>query len=137
MEFTFRATSSGSIKDMIAIDQQNLSPIAYQEEEIILIPELKFTESIALESTFALLPNQPNPFKNQTTIQFVLPTEQAIVLEVFDLTGKLVISRKIQGVKGKNTHLLSSDAMRGNKGIYVYQVVATTGILSDKLIVGE
>jgi len=136
MEFTFRAIRSGSIKDMIGIDQQNLSPIAYQEE-IILVPELKFTESIALESTFALLPNQPNPFKNQTTLQFVLPMEQAIVLEVFDLTGKLVISRKIQGVKGKNTHLLSSDAMRGNKGIYVYQVVAATGILSDKLIVGE
>ena len=137
MEFTFRASNSGSIRDMIGIDQKNMPAIAYQEQETIVIPQLNFIEKLVAENNFALLSNQPNPFKTQTAIQFVLPTEQAVMLEVFDLAGKLVLSRKIQGLKGKNTHMLGSDAIGDNTGIYVYQLVAKEGILSDKLIVGN
>ncbi len=134
MEITLRATTSGHLKELLSIDHEDMTAIAYQEDETILIPRLDFASELAIENNFKLLPAQPNPFKTQTSIQFVLPSEQALSLEVFDVNGKLVYSTRIIGTKGKNTYDLSSTAITGNKGIYIYQILGSSGVLSDKLI---
>jgi len=136
IELTLSATASGRLKDMIYIDQQSMPAIAY-EEETILVPQLSFTDIVSVDNNFKLLPNQPNPFKNQTNIRFVLPAEQVVSLEVFDLAGKSVLNHTIQGKKGENTYVLRSGDIGSNEGIYVYQILSKKGILSDKLIIGK
>ena len=134
IELTLKATAGGSLQDMLHIEQDKMPAIAYQEEETILVPQLAFVEKAVTDNYFSLLPNQPNPFKTQTTIQFVLPSTQAVSLEVFDVSGKLIFNQMINGVKGKNSYMLNSTDLSNNKGIYIYQLIGSAGLLSDKLI---
>ncbi len=44
----------------------------------------------AAGARFALQPNYPDPFTNQTSVRFTLPRSSAVRLEVFDLRGRRV-----------------------------------------------
>ncbi|MCD4683036.1 MAG: hypothetical protein K8R86_07110, partial [Bacteroidales bacterium] len=46
-------------------------------------PDFKETNNHTL-----ILNNYPNPFRDQTTIEFTLPREERVTLKVFDLTGR-------------------------------------------------
>jgi|GEM_PF-601198 len=45
---------------------------------------------VDLPTEFALEENYPNPFNPTTTIQFALPEDASVTLEVYDATGRLV-----------------------------------------------
>lgn len=78
--------------------------------------------------------NYPNPMREQTTIRFVLTTAGATTITVRDLTGRVLISRKIDGAVGANqTQLLRSDF--GAAGVYTYTVQAGDELVTRKLIV--
>ncbi|MBN1478728.1 glycoside hydrolase family 88 protein [candidate division KSB1 bacterium] len=52
--------------------------------------DTRSTNMPAQPVSFALFPNHPNPFNNNTTIQFVIEKPQYIELMVHDATGRLV-----------------------------------------------
>ncbi len=133
MELKVKATATGRLKNMIYIEDTR-SALAYNEAEEVLIPQLNFVDKSVTSDQFSLLPNQPNPFYTQTTIQFVLPVNQSLSLKVFDVSGKLVFNQTIEGVKGENNYTLNRSDLGNNNGIYVYQLSSSAGTLSDKLI---
>lgn len=47
-------------------------------------------EKVELPTAFALRQNHPNPFSGGTSIQFELPVEATVRLEVFDAQGRLI-----------------------------------------------
>ena len=48
------------------------------------------TEGNALPAAYALKQNYPNPFNPATIIRFSVAAKQAISLQIFDITGRLV-----------------------------------------------
>lgn len=74
-----------------------------------------------IPSSFSLQQNFPNPFKNETTIQFSIPGLGDVTLIVYDITG-----REIQNLFYKSlnpgTHTVSFDGSQVNSGVYFYKI---------------
>ncbi len=71
--------------------------------------------------------NYPNPFNPTTNIQFELPAEQDVTLQVYDITGRLVATL-INGQRMQaGTHTASFDGSRLASGIYMYRMQLSGG----------
>ncbi len=71
-----------------------------------------------LPKEFLLKPNYPNPFNPTTTIPFMLPEGSNVVIEVYDMTGKLV--RELTNNKyNAGEHIVKFDGSNLASGIYL------------------
>ncbi len=76
-----------------------------------------------LPLAFAVKQNYPNPFNPSTTIEYSLPSEQMVSVQVFNTLGQEVASLvNEQQVAG--TYRVSFDARSLSTGMYIYQVRA-------------
>ena len=80
---------------------------------------------------FELLQNQPNPFKQATTIRFTLPAKSQGKLTILDSTGRTLKAIEQSFVKGINeveVHDLQQ------MGLLYYQLETDFGIQTQKMI---
>lgn len=82
---------------------------------------------------FELEPNFPNPFRGETTIQFNLPEEREVVLEIYDLTGRR-IQRVLQESMSAGIHRIPFDANGLSSGLYLYRIQAGEESESGKML---
>jgi len=83
---------------------------------------------------FRLDQNYPNPFNPMTTIQYQVPTEAKVRLEVYDLLGRKVatlLDRRIPA----GYHEVSFDASSLASGVYIYRLVAGSFSKTRKMMV--
>jgi M6 family metalloprotease-like protein len=73
---------------------------------------------------FSLAQNYPNPFNSSTTINFTLPSDQFVTLDIFNLLGQKVKTLVSQNMPaGPNQAIWHGDDSEGNSvasGIYLY-----------------
>lgn len=80
-------------------------------------------------------PNFPNPFSRRTSIPFDVDTNAEVLLEVFDVSGRLVTSRSMLGFAGRSNRFLwvARDVAPGR---YVYTIrtpnATRTGVMIKK-----
>lgn len=77
-----------------------------------------------LPDRFVLEQNYPNPFNPTTNITYAMPEPGHVVLEVFDVTGRMVATL-VNGQAQAGHHTVTFDATRLSSGVYVYRL--TTG----------
>lgn len=65
--------------------------------------------------------NFPNPFNNQTTICYSLPTEGHVAIKIYNLTGQMIQELMNQNQEAGN-HTLSVSANNLKPGMYFYQL---------------
>ncbi|MBD3226208.1 MAG: T9SS type A sorting domain-containing protein [Caldithrix sp.] len=80
---------------------------------------------------FRLEQNYPNPFNNQTVISYYLPLSDFIELSVFDIAGHKIETLD-SGYKKRGRHQIQWKADRYASGVYVYHLVTSLGMLSQK-----
>lgn len=83
--------------------------------------------------------NYPNPFSTETTIEYSLPEAQPVVLRIFDLLGRHLVTL-FDGYQEPGLHRVVWDGYdkartRVSSGIYLYQFQAGRTMLSKKLVV--
>lgn len=76
----------------------------------------------------------PNPARTTATIQFSLPSTERVVLELFDVTGRL-IETAASGTFGSGYHAIVIDVASLNGGIYVYVLTAGDARVTKTLTV--
>jgi hypothetical protein len=86
-----------------------------------------------IPSSYALMQNRPNPFKTGTVVRFDLPRSEKVLLEVYDVTGRLVKSL-VSGTyrPGRHSVIWAGDGVSGvpvGPGIYFLSIEA--GDFSD------
>ncbi|MBT4292724.1 T9SS type A sorting domain-containing protein [bacterium] len=86
-----------------------------------------------LPQKLILFQNYPNPFNPQTTISFVLPEGDSIILNIYDLSGRLVHT-VIDDYVHAGTHNLIWKSKGVASGIYYYRL-STTGFSKTKKMV--
>ncbi len=70
----------------------------------------------------------PNPFNTKATISFTLNQTSSVILNVFDLMGKEVLSLLNHTLCSAGIHSVDIDAHTLNSGIYFYQLKTNNGI---------
>jgi hypothetical protein len=83
---------------------------------------------------FELLQNRPNPFSNETIVEFVLPKAGKASVTVFDIAGKLLKEYSGEFVKGRNEILISASDLNQTHGVLYYQLEAD-GLRSTKKMI--
>lgn len=83
---------------------------------------------------FILNSNQPNPFKEYTTISFTLPHSSNVAFSVKDIYGKNVVTKNIQGEQGYNEVIVDRTDI-SVAGIYYYTIETKQNTASRKMIV--
>ncbi|WP_420571945.1 tail fiber domain-containing protein [Kordia sp.] len=84
------------------------------------------------EIGFSMEQNRPNPFTDQTTINYTLPENAKATISVFDLSGKFVRDYQLSSQKGQV--IISSNEI--GKGMFIYSLVSNGEIMvSKKMIV--
>lgn len=74
----------------------------------------------------------PSPFNPKTTFSFALVEEQAVSLEVYDLTGRRV-ARLIDGVLPAGQHAVPWDASSLPSGVYLYRLAAGLEVATGRV----
>ncbi|MBP1657708.1 MAG: hypothetical protein H6Q31_2309 [Bacteroidetes bacterium] len=72
---------------------------------------------------FSLAQNYPNPFNPATVIEFAVPAESRVTIEVFNLLGQRVVTL-VDEVKTVGYHTVKFDAASIPSGLYLYRMVA-------------
>ena len=83
---------------------------------------------------FSLFQNIPNPFREQTRINFELPQAANTSLKVFDLAGNEIVSL-VDGMMSKGRHSINLSAEGIRKGMYYYVLRSNNLIETKKLII--
>lgn len=73
--------------------------------------------------TFSLSQNYPNPFNPATKINFSIPTNSIVNLEVFDILGRKV-STLLNEQKPSGVYEVNFNASELSSGIYIYKLTA-------------
>ncbi|MCP4684151.1 MAG: T9SS type A sorting domain-containing protein [bacterium] len=88
---------------------------------------------INLPGSFVLHQNYPNPFNPTTTILFNLSARSAAQLDIFDITGRTVESRKL-GVLPSGDHTVEFDASGLASGVYFYRLATENAVDTRKMM---
>ncbi len=77
--------------------------------------------------------NIPNPFDQQTRINFTLDSDARVILEISDSNGRK-LERLIDGNLGAGSHSTLWDGSRHSPGMYYYSLFANGELLTKKMI---
>jgi hypothetical protein len=98
---------------------------------------VEFVDS-EVPSQFELAQNYPNPFNPTTEITFALPKAGLVMLEVYDLTGRVVATLVNQDLPA-GTHKVMWNARNGNgqslaSGVYLYRIASGEFVATRKMV---
>ena len=90
----------------------------------------------AVERTFTLYENFPDPFSGTTTIGYTLENASPVRLEVYDVLGRLV-ETLVSGDQAAGTYTLSFDGSRLSSGVYFLRLVTNQGQEIEKMLISK
>ncbi len=79
-------------------------------------------DEVVVPSTSESVVVSPNPFTDQTTINFTMATEGVVNIRVFDLQGKLWAQPLVNDRRSAGLHSVSMNAAQLARGVYVCEV---------------
>ena len=89
-------------------------------------------------SGFSLGQNYPNPFNPSTTIDFIVPESDNVVIEVYDVNGRIV-TQLLNEEKGAGKYSVTWDGKdqfgkNASSGTYFYQIKINSTVQTKKMI---
>jgi len=115
-------------------------------KDAVLISDFQSNDNSFIND-FVLFQNYPNPFNSRTKIRFVVPEKRGLFLGNNNKREKIFISLKIFDVLGNEiynilneekspgTYEVDFDASNLPSGVYIYQLMSNSIILSKKMII--
>ncbi|HNJ17158.1 MAG TPA: T9SS type A sorting domain-containing protein [Saprospiraceae bacterium] len=135
---TFKATKSGKLSKAINVNSSLTPAVAFNSNEETMDVALEFNSNngTVAASNFELLQNNPNPFKESTTISFILPAAGKATLSIYTVDGKVV--KTIQGdfAQGMNNVVINRSEISA-AGVLYYQLDTDTDSAVRKMIIIE
>ncbi len=92
-------------------------------------------EQITHENGIKLTQNFPNPFTDDTRIQYQLDETNEATFEVFDMAGKLVYSQDLGLVPAGAANVLEFNRKSLSSGVYTYSITTATERVTRKMTI--
>jgi len=126
----FKANKAGVLSEMLALNSviTPVEGITINQQAVGV--QLDFVASVT--STFDLFQNNPNPFKNSTTIGFTLPEASTGQLTILDVQGKEMQVIKGRYEAGYNAETI--DLSELPKGVFYYRLETAFGTKVQKMM---
>jgi len=131
---TIRAEQDGWISEMLSLDQEILESALYDGNYAEYAIDLQFNKNNAVLAENTLYQNTPNPFSETTAIGFDLQTAGPVSLTVYDMSGRTVMTRSLEGSVGYNEIRLTSADIE-EKGVLLYELKTAGYTATKKMIV--
>lgn len=80
--------------------------------------------------------NQPNPARDETSIIYELQNNASVTFEVYDVTGKKVISIN-EGIRNKGKHSINLSTAKIAVGTYYYSLKADDNRITKKMVIAK
>nr|MBX2816993.1 T9SS type A sorting domain-containing protein [Saprospiraceae bacterium] len=133
---TLEAKQGAQLSDVLAVNSSKTAAEAYNSLDQVASVALSFDNAKLISNEFALFQNNPNPFMESTVIGFNLPSESAVTLTIFDITGKAVYTTEGDFAKGYNQFSVQAKDL-GAQGVVYYQIDTEDFTATKKMIVVE
>ena len=112
---------NGNIEQTLSIENpRKYKAIPPSNEDWVFIGEVN-THQIEEPSTFEIFQNYPNPFNPSTTIEYYLPDDGFVTVNVYNALGQFV-TKLDESSKQKGFHIANFDAAPYASGVYFIQV---------------
>jgi len=105
--------------------------VAFAGKGIVVSNESENQSQLA--ASFELNQNYPNPFNPSTRIDFSLPSQSNVKLEVFNVLGQKVATLANE-VMSSGKHSVNFDATSFASGMYLYKITAGSFVSSKKMM---
>mgnify|MGYP003805799403 CR=1 FL=1 len=93
-------------------------------KEIQDISETEVTDGIQLF---------PNPANYELNVTFNSDNNETAVINIYDLTGRMVFTKNFQSAQGRNTYTLNTSDL--SKGVYILTLENGGKMLNQKLVI--
>jgi hypothetical protein len=97
-----------------------------------IITDLKSVNSL-IPNKFEMQQNYPNPFNPSTAIEFAVPQESKVLLEVFNILGEK-LATLVNEVKTPGYYNVDFNASLLSSGFYIYRIQADNFVEVKKMI---
>jgi len=128
----FQAKKAGQLSEVLTLNTRDFAPEVYSNIEEIYELQLNFNQSTATTSV-ELFQNQPNPFSQQTKIQFTLPSPQNATLTIHDVSGKVIKRYAAAYAKGQHSITIEKSDLP-TVGLMYYTLETSTDKIVKKMI---
>lgn len=118
-------------EQIVKIDASGITPECYTKAGTMKDLALNFVDQAS--DAFMLYQNSPNPWRNSTDIQFIMPEVSDYTFEIYGTNGVVILSDKRQGTAGMNTYVLDKSELSSG-GIFYYSITANGQRLIEKML---
>ncbi len=87
---------------------------------------------LGIPKDFQLSQNYPNPFNPMTKIQYTLPADALVTLQIYSITGELIESL-VSEYQSKGSYTIDFDGSTYASGTYIYRLVANDFFQTRKM----
>jgi len=129
-----KADKAVNVSEMLALNSSVTVAESYTSD--LTVGKVSLDVRTAPVANIELFQNEPNPFRGQTTVSFVMPTAAKATISVYDVTGKLVTVRNIDAAKGLNSEIFTREQL-GATGVLYYTLESGDFTATKKMIIVE
>jgi len=137
MVLHFKAKANANLSDLIAINSRRTAAEAYTLQDETIGVKLDWGAlNPAKSATASLRQNTPNPFKDETMIEFSLPEASQVSLRIHDTSGRLLWSQNSNFDQGEHRIPIQASDLKGS-GVLYYTLETNGFTATRKMIILE
>ncbi len=132
----FQTKQAGRLSEVLSLSTRGFTAEVYSNIEEIYDLQLNFKQPTVTATSVELAQNQPNPFSQQTKIQFTLPSPQKATLTIYDVSGQVIKQFTADYAKGQHSITIEK-ADLPTVGLMYYTLETANDKIVKKMILLE
>ncbi len=130
-DLVLRANTASTVSRHLSKDIAVINAEYYNNSLETRSLSLQFTRNTS--EVFEVYGNTPNPWNNETSINFNIPQSGEVTLHVRDITGRMVYTSTNHFVKGQQSIKLQNEQL-GVSGILIYDLIFDNEVKTMKML---
>jgi hypothetical protein len=124
---------NGKLSELLQLETKEFRPEIYVDDMQTYDLSIEYRSDV--HTKLELLQNVPNPWQNETRINYNVPKSGLAKISIYDLEGRKIYQRSIYAKAGMNSEVITARDLSYIKGILQYQVEFDGEVHTKKMMV--